>query len=189
MGELKIDNQENLELELLQDKLEYLQLKGDFFEDQTDPWGKLIIDQELKNKESLEEEQKLIKILNERKIEKEKLISDLKALKDQVNTKASKRTWICKNGYFECPECSMKSKWKESVIKHINVIHRKLNIVHKFLDCPECHFKTNRTSGMKDHINAVHHKLRPYKCSDCDKGWSDKSCAFQKYLIIFFSFI
>ena len=164
-------------LELLKDELEYLQLKGDFFKDQTDLWSKLINDQELKDKESLKEKQKLIGKINEKKIEKEKLISHLKSLKDQINTKASKETMkiISKNGFFECPECPNKSKWKQNVTSHIKSIHRKIN---ELFDCPECHYKSNRRSSVKDHINIVHRKLKPFKCSDCDKGLSDKTCAF-----------
>ena len=182
----EIDNEEDLELELLQDELEYLQLMSHFFENQTKIWGELVNKVELRQKESLEEEQALIDKLNEGQIEKVNLISHLNALKKQVDTKASKGTKniIGKNGFFECTECPKKSKRKYNVICHIKTIHR---IDHKFLDCPECHFKSNNTFHMKKHINEVHPKLRLYKCSDCDKGWSDKTCAFQFYLKQFFN--
>ena len=183
-----IDNQANLDLELMQDELEYLQLTSNFFEDQTEIWGELVNKVEFSLNESLKVEQELIKVFNERKIEKEKLISHLKALKDQYDIKASQGMTkiISKNGYFECPECPMKSIWKECVNRHIKTIHRKLNIVHKFQNCPECHKSYHY---LKSHINAVHRKLRLYKCSDCDKGLSDYTCAFQKIFIIFFFFI
>ena len=160
----------NLDPQLLQEELEYLRLKSDFFDGQTEVWGKLIHEQELKNKV---EEQKLIEVLNEREIQKKKLIGHLKALKEQVVTKSSKRTTkiISKNGFFECSECTMKSKWKNSVICHIKSIHRKVN---KLFNCPECHYKSNRTFDLNYHINAVHRNLRPYKCSDCNKGLSVK---------------
>ena len=184
----EFDNQAILELELMQDELEYLQLASDFFEDQTEIWGKLINKVELKQKECLKEEQELIKIFNEKEIEKEKLISHLKALKEQVDTKAIKGTKniISKNGFFKCPECPMNSKWKNSVIYHIKTIHR---IVHKFLDCPECHFKSIYSRNLKNHLKAVHRKLRPYKCLDCDKGLYIKHVRFEniKKKISFFS--
>ena len=166
-----------IDLELLQDELEYLELKSNFFDGQTEEWSNLIHDQELKDQESLEEEQELVKVFNERKIEKEKLISHLKALKDQVDTKASKGTknLIRKNGFFECSECPYKSKWKRNVDRHINNIHFKLNMFvdNKFLDCPECHFKSNFRYRLVQHINVIHRKLRPFKCLDCDKGLFD----------------
>ena len=150
----------NLDIQLLQDELEYLQLKSDFFDGQTEVWGKLINIVELKNKESLKEEQELIEVLNEREVEKAKLISHLKSLKKQVDTKASKGTtnFISKNGLFECPECPMNSKWKVSVINHIKTMHRK---IHKFFDCPECHYKPKDRFNLIQHINAVHRKLKP----------------------------
>ena len=145
--QLAMDEQyrDNEALELLKDELEYLQLKGDFFEDQTDLWGKLIIAQELKNKESLEEEQELIGKLNERKIEKEKLISHLKALKDQI--KAPKNKSLNK---------------EESVLIRIN----------GYFNCTECRFKSYKKWPLKVHIDAIHLKLKPFKCSNCDKGRS-----------------
>ena len=63
-----------------------------FFENQTKIWGELDNKVELRQKESLEEEQVLTDKLNEGKIEKEKLISHLKTLKEQVDTKTSKGT-------------------------------------------------------------------------------------------------
>ena len=155
MDELKTVNEDNCDLELLQEELEYLQLKENFFEDQTDLWGKLINNQELKVKESLKEEQKLIEKLNEKKIEKEMLISHLKSLKDQI--KASKKKSL--NNF-------------ESVIIRID----------GFLHCHECNYKANRRWHLKSHINAVHRKLKPHECANCGKGWLTYQIIFNQYI-------
>ena len=134
-------------LQLLEDKLEYLQLKGDFFEDQTEVWAKLIHKQELRDKETSKEEQELMNQFNERKIEKKKLISHLKAIKNHVDVTSS--------------DNFRKIKEKITVFTRID----------GFFECIECHLKTKKRANLVSHINAVHRKLKPYKCSDCDRGW------------------
>ena len=135
-----MDNQENEDLEL-QNELEYFQLNGDFFEEQTEMWTKLIYKQELRDLDSLKEEQELIDKFNERKIEKEKLISHLRALKDQLNEKEVKKY--------------------DTVLIRIN----------GFFNCSECPHKTKRKSDLKLHIKAIHLKIKPWKCLECHKGW------------------
>ena len=118
-------------------------MNEDFFEEQTEMWSKLIYKQELKDVEALKEEQELIDKFNERKIEKEKLISQLKALKHQVN----KRKKVKKDG---------------TVFININ----------GFFNCPECQYKTKRNVYLKLHINTVHFKIKAWKCLECSKGLS-----------------
>ena len=138
-----MDERENEARELLPDELEYLQLKNDFFDDQTDICCNLIYNQELKDLEDVKEEQELLDKFNERGVVKEKLISHLKALKHQVN----KRKKVKKDG---------------TVFININ----------GFFNCPECQYKTKRNVYLKLHINTVHFKIKAWKCLECSKGLS-----------------
>ena len=147
----EIDNEEDLELELLQDELEYLQLMSHFFENQTKIWGELVNKVELRQKESLEEEQALIDKLNEGQIEKVKLISRLKTLKAQVKVSANSSN----NG--------KEAKQVETIVKRIN----------GFFNCLECHYKSTMIGKLNRHTKAIHRKLQPFKCTDCGKGLFD----------------
>ena len=143
----------NFSVELLQDKLKYFNVKGDFFEKQTLIFNNIICKVELKGKEILKEEQELTDKLAERAEVKKNLVNILKGLKSQRKVKKHKKkdeTFIKINGFYNCPECSFKTKWSRNKLKlHINVVHRK--------------FKT-------------------WKCSDCTKGKQIKTYHL-KYLI------
>ena len=76
-------NVENVDLNPSIDEVEYLQLKSDFFEDQTELWNKLIIKEE---EAILKEIQELTEKFNERKIEKERLIRILNDLKVEADS-------------------------------------------------------------------------------------------------------
>ena len=131
----------NFSLEHLQDKLEYLNVKSHFFENQTLIINEIINKVELKNKELLKEEQGLTDKLAEKTEEKKNLVKILKGLKSQQKGKTHKKkeeTLIRINGFYHCPECLYKTKWD------------RINL--------------------KRHINAVHRQLKPWKCSDCTKG-------------------
>ena len=139
-----MDERENAARELLPYELEYLQLKNDFFDDQTDICCNLIYNQELKDLEALKEEQELIEKFNERKIVKEKLISQLKALKEQEK--------VTRNDSLN----------NEKVVKRDETVHININ---GFFNCPECELKTKYKSNLRSHIDVVHRKLKPFKCS------------------------
>ena len=34
-------------------------------------------------------------------------------------------------------------------------------------------YKTKKSYHLKIHINGVHRKFKPFKCSNCDRGWFD----------------
>ena len=134
--------QEDADFELLRDKLEYFEVKSDFFENQTEEWGKLIHEQEAKDYESLQE-QELIDLINEREEEKKKLITYLESLKSQNIMKNKTEAMIKKNlvdedGFFNCPECPKKFSLKPN---------------------------------LKIHIEGIHRKLKPWNCLSCDKSW------------------
>ena len=132
---------ENFSLEFLQDKLEYFNVKGDFFENQTLILNEIIHKEELKEMELSKEEQELTDELVERAKVKKNLEKFLKELKNQRKVKMNKKnyeTLIRSNGFYHCPECSYKTKWN--------------------------------SSNLKRHINAVHQKFKPWKCSDCTTG-------------------
>ena len=142
-----------ISLELLQNKLEYFNVKADFFENQTLILNEIIHKVELEDMKLSNEEQELTDKLAERAEVKKNLVNILKGLKNQRKVKTNKKndeTCIRTNGFFHCPECPYKSKW-------------------------------DRTN-LKRHINAVHRKLKPWKCSDCSKGKHIKSY-YLKYLI------
>ena len=131
----------NFNLELLQDKFEYLNVKANFFENQTLIFNKIIHKMELKDKEFLKEEQDLTDKLKKKAEVKINLVNILNGLKSQRKVKEHKnndKTFIRVNGFYNCPECPYKTKFQESLLKR--------------------------------HINAVHRKLKPWKCSDCYKG-------------------
>ena len=147
------DEVPNFSLQLLQDKLEYFDVKADFFENQTLIFNEIINKVEMKNMELSKEEQKLTDKLAERAEVKKNLVNFLKGLKSQQQVKTYKKndeTLFIINGFYHCPECPYKTKFH----------------------------KTN----LKRHINAVHRKLKPWKCSDCSKSKHIKT-NYLKYFI------
>ena len=156
---------EEADLEYLREKLEYLHLKSDFFDGQSEIWSKLIFKVELKQKGSLKEEQELIDKFNEREIEKEKLISHLKSLKKQVKVS---NNWSLNNG---------------EEVKNNNTAVTRIN---GYFNCTECKHKSKLKRNVINHISAVHRKLKPNKCSECDKGMSD---LFNVALIKYFFYV
>ena len=130
-----------ISLELLQNKLEYFNVKADFFENQTLILNEIIHKVELEDMKLSNEEQELTDKLAERAEVKKNLVDILKGLKNPQKVKTNKKndeTFIRINGFYHCPQCHFKTKW--------------------------------RRKDLKDHINAVHRKLKPWKCSDCYKG-------------------
>ena len=128
-------------LELLRDKFEYLNVKADFFENQTLIINKIIHKMELKDKELTNEEQDLTEKLKEKAEVKNNLFNILNSLKNQRKVKEHKnndKTFVRINGFYNCPECPYKTKFQESILER--------------------------------HINAVHRKLKPWKCLDCHKS-------------------
>ena len=137
----------------LRDKLEYFNVKGDFFEKQTLIFNEIINKVELKGIEISKEEQELNDKLTERAEVKKNLVNILNGLKSQrevkKHNKKNEETLIRINGFYHCPECPFKTKWRS-------------------------HFKV--------HIDAVHRKLKPWKCSDCTKGKHMKSFYLKYYI-------
>ena len=137
-------------LEVLRDKIEYLDVKSDFFENQTFIINEIIYKIELKEKELLKEEQEMTDKLVEGAKVKKNLVNILKDLKNQqqvnIHDKKDDGTFIKINGFYHCPECP---------------------------------YKTNfRKYQLKNHINAVHRKLKPYKCTKCTKGKFLNTCNY-----------
>ena len=121
--------------ELLRDKLEYFDVKADFFENQTLILNEIIHKVELKGKELMKEEQELTVKFAERAEVKKNLVNILKDLKSQQKAKKKDETLIKINGFYHCPECSHKSKWNNNNLKyHIIAVHQKL----KPWKCPDC---------------------------------------------------
>ena len=133
-------NVPSFSLELLREKLEYLDVKADFFENQTVLINEIIHKAELKNLELFQEEQELTEKFKEGTEVKKNLVNILNGFKNQrVKThKKDDITLMRINGFYYCPECPYQTKWDRS--------------------------------NLKLHINAVHRKLKPWKCSDCTKG-------------------
>ena len=130
-----------ISLELLRDKLEYFNVKADFFENQTLIFNEIIHKVELEGMELSKEEQELTDKLAKRAEVKKNLVKILEGLKNKRKARKHKKndeTLIRINGFYHCPECPYKTKWSKN--------------------------------KLKVHINAVHRKLKPWKCSDCTKG-------------------
>ena len=135
------DKVPNFSLELLQNKLEYINVKADFFENQNLILNEIIHKVELKGMELLKEEQELTEKLTKEAEVKKNLVKILEGLQNQRKVKTHRKNdeiLIKINGFYHCPECSYKTKWTRYYLKA--------------------------------HINAVHRKLKPWKCSDCAKG-------------------
>ena len=121
-------------LELLREKLEYLDVKADFFENQTVLINEIIHKTELKNLELFQEEQELAEKFKEGAEVKKNLVNILKCLKNQQKVKRDK-SFIKIKGFYHCPECTFKTKWYMQHLKvHINAVHRKLK-PYKCSDC------------------------------------------------------
>ena len=135
------DDVTDFSLELLRDKIEYLDVKADFFENQALILNEIIHKIEMKDKKCLKEEQELTDKLAERAEVKKNLVNILKGLKNQQKVKMHE------------------TKENEALVR-----------INGFNHCPECPFKTKYDRNLKDHINGVHRKLKPWKCSDCTKG-------------------
>ena len=132
-------------LEHLRDKLEYFNVKADFFENQTLIFNEIINKMELKGMELLKEKQELTDKLAEKAEVKKNLVNILKTLKTQRKVNKHKKkdeNFIRTNGFYHCPECHYKTKWTRYHLKvHINEVHRKLK-PWKCSDCTECKLLT-----------------------------------------------
>jgi len=73
---------------------------------------------------------------------------------------------LCKdqNGriLYECEQCEYKTKWKQSLKRHIKTVHE--GIVYK---CEQCEYKANWKQNLVSHIKSVHEGI-VYKCEQCD---------------------
>ena len=132
---------QDLILELMRDKIEYLDVKADFFEGQSIPIGELIYRMKLRVEETLMEEQEVADMLLQGAEVKKNLVSVLESLKSQqkveIRGKKDDEAVTRINGFFQCPECPYKTKWtRDHLILHINAVHRKLK-PWKCLDCPK----------------------------------------------------
>ena len=134
----------NLSLELLQNKLEYLEIKGSFFEKQTIPINKLIHEMELENQESLKEQQEMTEKLEKGAEMKNILIYNLMDLK--IEHKSGKPFVHYRvNGFYECPDCLFKHKKIYHMKEHIAAVHLKL----KFWKCSNCAKSKNFTNKFR----------------------------------------
>ena len=142
------ENIQDLIMELIRDKIKYLDVKADFFEGQSIPIGELIYRMELRVMETLKEEQEVADKLLQGAEVKKNLVSVLEGLRNQqkVENHGEKDEEVATriNGFFQCPECPFKAK----------------------------RFRWD----LKRHINAVHRKLKPWKCLDCPKRKPNRIC-------------
>ena len=69
----------------------------------------------------------------------------------------------------KCQDCSKAYVKKESLINHINSVHR--NITYK---CKLCSKSLSCKSSLKAHNDLVHLRLRPFSCKDCGKRFGQK---------------
>ena len=154
------ENIQDLILKLMRDKIEYLDVKADFFEGQSIPIGELIYRMELRVEETLKEEQEVNDKLLEGAEVKKNLVSVLEGLKSQqkveIRGKKDDEAVTRINGFFQCPECPYKTK--------------------------------SQRFHLKRHINAVHRKLKPWQCLICDKGKIISICLFRFFFLIYSQF-
>ena len=125
----------NSSLQILQDKSEYLGIMGDFFEDQTILMNNLIYDMELKDRESLKEQQEMKRKLSEGAEVKKNLINKLIDLK--IKQRIGKPLAHYKvNRLYKCPECPFKGKIISNFKTHFVAVHLKLKS-WKCSNCPK----------------------------------------------------
>ena len=126
-------------LELLRDKTDNIDVKADFFENQTFINNEIINKLELKSMELPKEEQEFTEKLEER----------AEAKKHKKNDE----TFTKINGFYNCPECSYKTQWNKSNLKvHIDAIHREV----KPYICSDCSKgKRIKTYHLKYFINIL----------------------------------
>ena len=129
------ENESQSSLQILQDKLEYLGIMGEFFEDQTILINNLIYDMEMKDRKSLNEQQEMTRKLSEGAEVKRKLINKLIDLKIKQRT-GKPLAHFKVNGLYKCPECPFKSKMFSNVKTHFAALHLKLKS-WKCSNCPK----------------------------------------------------
>ena len=155
------ENIQDLIMELIRDKIKYLDVKADFFEGQSIPIGELIYRMELRVEETLKEEQEVADKLLQGAEVKKNLVSVLEGLKSQ-----------------------------QKVGNHGKKDDEAATRINGFYHCQECAYKTKKDrNSLKRHINAVHRKLKPWKCLDCPKRKPNSICHLTIFFyFLFFNF-
>ena len=112
---------QDLILELMRDKIEYLGVKTDFFETQSIPIGELIYRMELRVEKTLKEEQEVNDKLLEGAEVKENLEGILGSLRSQQKVenhgKKDDEAATRINGFYQCLECPFKAKYSRNDLK------------------------------------------------------------------------
>lgn len=110
-------SEEDSTLQTLLDKMEYMQIKANFFECQTKWLTEIIYNEEISAEESFKEEQEIYAELNKQNQLKLKLQNQLQVLKEACQPRAIeyfKTDGINNN----CTECFYQSKYKDENFSH-----------------------------------------------------------------------
>ena len=136
------------------DMEEYMEEEGDETEEQ---WQKESLYLDLKDRTYVQELMEIDRVrelkwlnerLNQRTIEKNKLIIRLKALKEEFKVA---------NNY---------SFYHNKNFKDLNKFFELDGLYH----CPVCSFNAKKPFIIRKHINTDHLKVKLWKCLDCDQG-------------------
>ena len=87
---------------------------------------------------------------------------ELSKEKQELTNKLAERVEVMKNlvNISKGPQKVKMHKKKDESLISTNVLYY----------CPECTINTKKKHNLKVHINAVHRKLKPFNCSECNKG-------------------
>ena len=72
---------------------------------------------------------------------------------------------------LSCNICNKMFNWRNGLMKHIKIVHQRLN---EFF-CHVCHRKFGQKFNLNRHMKLVHQGLKEFSCSVCRKKFSLKS--------------
>ena len=70
----------------------------------------------------------------------------------------------CEIFYFECDDCSFRSRYQKNLTKHLLNYHSD----KQSFACTDCDFKTKYLTNLSSHVKTIHRKDNPYNCNECD---------------------
>ena len=70
----------------------------------------------------------------------------------------------CEIIYYECEDCSFKSRYEKNLTRHITNAHSEV----QSFSCTECYFKSIYLANLHSHINNFHQQKTKFNCNECD---------------------
>lgn len=163
-----------LNLTLLRDEIEYLTMKQNFFEGQTELWSKKVIKKDLKNQEIFEqnlmEEQELTVKLLKGEQTKIKLLKVLEDLRGQQEIEEPKDQ--CKN--VDDLAYPSKQKFEMKFIYAGITARKKLHVIVLSEICKTCKKGFPNQIALKIHVIRFHFSKLHCEVSNCSSNFNSK---------------